>query len=189
MRACTHAHTHAHTHSHRGTRTHKHIYIYTQLIYIYTQLIYNQLKQTINKDLLRRKTAVQSGKTFEVERPKDGKVTGTKIFLLFCTWSPFLNGKLLVCPETLHYRDCQLAVSLNGVAARAGYNQTGKRNLQSVLCSDWLQRVSYIYTVIPSVILFFNIPVTIHSPDSRPPRCVCACVHVCVRACVCGLLV
>ena len=74
--------------------------------------------------------------------------------------------------------DCQLAASLNGVAARAGNNQTGKRNFRSVPCSDRLYEgfIQYIYTLIPSVILFFNIPVTIHSPDSRPPRCVCVCV-------------
>ena len=41
-------------------------------------------------------------------------------------------------PETLHYRDCQLAAGRNGVAARAGYNQTGKRNFRSVPCSDRL---------------------------------------------------
>ena len=56
----------------------------------------------------------------------------------------------------------------------------------SCLCRA-VGRVSYIYTVIPSIILFFNIPVTIHSPDSQPPRCVCVCVWqcACVRACVC----
>ena len=40
--------------------------------------------------------------------------------------------------RTLHYRDCQLAANLNGVAARSGYNQTGKRNFRSVPCSDRL---------------------------------------------------
>ena len=49
-------------------------------------------------------------------------------------------GDIGVCfePETLHYRDCQLAAGRNGVAARAGYNQTGKRNFRSVPCSDRL---------------------------------------------------
>ena len=41
-------------------------------------------------------------------------------------------------PETLHYRDCQLAAGRNGVASRTGYNQTGKRNFRSVPCSDRL---------------------------------------------------
>ena len=41
-------------------------------------------------------------------------------------------------PETLHYRDCQLAASLNRVAVRAGYNQTDKQNFRSVPCSDRL---------------------------------------------------
>ena len=94
----------------------------------------------------------------------------------------YLNNVIFDKPETLHYRDCQLAVSLNGVAAQAGYNQTGKRNFRSVPCS-----VSYIYTVIPSIILFFNILVTIHSPDSQPPRGVGGGDSVCV--CVCVLLV
>ena len=57
------------------------------------------------------------------------------------------------------------------MAARAGYNQTGKRNFRSVPCSDRLYSVSYIYTVIPSIILFFNIPVTIHSPDKVTRQC------------------
>ena len=83
-----HTRTHVHTHSHRGTRTH-------------TQLIYNQLKLTINMDLLKRKTAGRSGKTIQVERPKDGKVTGTNIFLLFCAWSPFLTGQTVSLPNVL----------------------------------------------------------------------------------------
>ena len=74
-----------------------------------------------------------------------------------------------IVSETLHYRDCQLDASLNGVAARAGYNQTGKRNFRSVR-----ERVSYIYTVIPaSIILFFG------------RHGVCVCVSDSVRACVC----
>ena len=43
-----------------------------------------------------------------------------------------MRVEVAVLAETLHYRDCQLAASLNGVAARADYNQTGKRNLRSV---------------------------------------------------------
>ena len=57
--------------------------------------------------------------------------------MFYCQMFMYNKG-LYVTPETLHYRDCQLAASLNGVAARAGYSQTGKRNLQSVLCSDRL---------------------------------------------------
>ena len=92
---------------------------------------------------------------------------------------------LLECRHTLHasctgyiWTGGRHYTTLHGLptkrsgVVRAGYDQTGKRNFRSVPCSDRLQSVSYIYTAIPSKNLFFNIPVTVHLPASRPPRCV-----------------
>ena len=88
-----------------------------------------------------------------------------------------------VISETLHYRDCPLAASLNGVAARAGYNQTGKRNFG--LCrAETGYRGFHIST--PSFYsLTFRLQY-IHQIVGRHGVCVTVCdsVCVCVRACL-----
>ena len=79
-------------------------------------------------------TRVKSALHFQNPRKGSFNTTAeTSIRKRSASKSDWQSGRI---PETLHYRDCQLAESLNGVAARAGYNPTGKRNFRSVPCSE-----------------------------------------------------
>ena len=83
--------------------------------------------------------------------------------------------------------------TLQGLPTRCGLKRSGRASrLQSnrqaklpVCAVPWPAVECFIHLHRHSIYNFS--PVTIHSPASRPTRCVCACVCVCV--CVCVLLV
>ena len=115
-------------------------YVVGHFLHVFTYILLTRVQLFINKPRPFAQVEIDAGAHAQIFTT-EGIPSGTEALkrcplAMHCATA--LSTAVLGRAETLHYRDCQLAASLNGVAARAGYNQTGKRNFRSVPCSDRL---------------------------------------------------